>query len=314
MKKNDFDFYSPINLKSYNLSEIIRYQLAVMDKVDIFTRKHCENVANLVCRICEYMKFKKYFIVYAMTCAYIHDIGKIYLPKDILENMYTLNEEEFETFKTHTTLGYDACIKEPRLRQYADAILCHHENLDGTGYPNGLTKKDIPIVSQIIRVADEYDILTSKRRYSTHLNITATLQDMLEDTKPFEETTKFKALNVLVKDSRVGKINPKILKALFNVVIDDTLYEIAGLTEYLKALNIKLKRLDTIASYNEKMLNAKTEKQVEYYKEGMLLLLHKNETLDNIMDVHYEYKQAYADVQNRIDKLYSEIKIIKSLK
>lgn len=137
---------------------------------------------------------------------------------------------------------------------------------------------------------------------------------MLEDTKPFEETTKFKALNVLVKDSKVGKINSKILRALFKVVIDDTLYEITGLSEYLKALKIKLKRLDTIASYNNKMLSAKTNKQIEYYKEGMLLLLHKNETLDNIMDVHKDYKEAYSDVELKIKRLYEEIRIIKNLK
>ncbi|MDO5556699.1 MAG: HD domain-containing protein [Clostridia bacterium] len=132
MKKDRLDFYSPINLKSYNLNEIIRYQLSIMDNVDIFTRRHCENVGNLVCRICEYMKFKKYFIVYATTCAYIHDIGKIFLPKEILENIENLSDEQLEVFKTHTTLGYKACIKDPRLRQYADAILCHHESLDGT--------------------------------------------------------------------------------------------------------------------------------------------------------------------------------------
>lgn len=314
MNNEQFDFYSPINIKSYNLNDSIKYYLSMMENVDYFTRKHSENVGNLVCRICEYMKFKKYFIVYATTCAYIHDIGKLFIPKEILKKMDYLNEEDFEIFKTHTTLGYDTCIKDPKLRQYADAILSHHENLDGTGYPAGLVKKDIPLVSQIIRVADEYDLLVSKRKYSTHLNITATLQDMLEDTKPFEETTKFKALNVLVKDSKVGKINAKILKALFKVVIDDTLYEITGLLEYQKALKIKLRRLNTIDSYYKKMVTAKNPKQQNYYREGMLLLLHKNETLDNIMDVYRDYKEAYNDVEDKIRRLYEEIRIIKSLK
>ncbi len=55
MAKEEFDFYSKTNLKSYNLDESMRYQLNMLDSLDVFTRKHSENVANLTCRICEYM-------------------------------------------------------------------------------------------------------------------------------------------------------------------------------------------------------------------------------------------------------------------
>ena len=314
MKYEKYNFYSPINLKLYNLSDIIKYYLDVMESVDPYTRKHSENVANLVCRICEYMNYKKYFTVFATTCAYVHDIGKISIPKEILQKSEKLNDEEEKIFESHTTKGYDICNNDPRLRQYEDAVLYHHENLDGTGYPAGITKKDIPIVAQIIRVADQYDLLVTKRKYQTHVNITATLEDMLEDAKPFTETTKFRALNTMVKDSKVGIISEKILKALFKVVIDDTLYEITGLHEYQKALKEKLKRLDLLESYNKKMSEAKSEKQAEYYKEGMMLLLHKNETLENVFDVHKEYIEAYNNAGERIKKLYEEVKIIKSLK
>ena len=61
MKKDVFDFYSPTNLKSYNLDKTMRYQLDVLGSLDLITRKHSENVANLVCRICEY---KIYHILY----------------------------------------------------------------------------------------------------------------------------------------------------------------------------------------------------------------------------------------------------------
>ena len=76
------------------------------------------------------------------------------------------------------------------MRPYADAALYHHESLNGTGYPNGVTKKDIPYVAQIIRVADEYDAITAKRQYKTHINISETLKLLIKDAQP-EEHLKF---------------------------------------------------------------------------------------------------------------------------
>ena len=77
-----------------------------------------------------------------------------------------LTDEEYEIMKTHTTLGYEMCMKDLKLRPYALGPLDHHEALNGTGYPNGITKKDIPFYAQIIRVADEYDAIVTKRQYT----------------------------------------------------------------------------------------------------------------------------------------------------
>ena len=57
----EFDFYDKTNLKSYNLNESMRYQLDMLDRLDVFTRKHCENVASLTCRLCEYLHCNKNF-------------------------------------------------------------------------------------------------------------------------------------------------------------------------------------------------------------------------------------------------------------
>ena len=68
------------------------------------------------------------------------------------------------------------CMNDLKLRPYAAGPLYHHEALNGTGYPNALTKKDIPLEGQIIRVADEYDAIVSKRQYKTHISISETIQ------------------------------------------------------------------------------------------------------------------------------------------
>ena len=80
MPKEVFDFYDMTNLKSYNLDKAIRYQLNLLDTLDVFTRKHSENVASIVCRLCEYLHCSKNFTIYCTTCAYLHDIGKLFVP------------------------------------------------------------------------------------------------------------------------------------------------------------------------------------------------------------------------------------------
>lgn len=308
MKNEKFDFYNPINLKSYNLDKTMRYQLDILGGLDFFTRRHSENVANLVCRICEYLHCNKNFTIYCTICAYLHDIGKLFIPSAILNKPDKLTDEEFEIMKTHTTQGYDMCMKDLKLRPYSVGALNHHEALNGSGYPNGITK--IPMEAQIIRVADEYDAIVTKRQYTTHVNISETLKDLIKDAKP---DPKFLALDHLSQISKVGKINKRILKVLFKVVIDDILYEISCLYEYLDYLKENIKRLELICKYNDKMNDSKSDKKKNYYKEGMKLLFAADENFDNFKQVYEEYKNALEIRSDRIKKLYDEIKIIKKL-
>lgn len=313
MKNYTFDFYNSASLKSYNLNDTMRFQLSILDRLDPITKKHSENVANLVCRICEYLHFNSHVIIHSTMNAYLHDIGKLAIPKEILNKPSALTDDEFEIMKTHTTKGYEICMKNPELRPYAQAALCHHEALNGTGYPNGLTKKDIPYIAQIVRVADEYDAIVSKRQYKTHINISETLKDLIKDTLP-EEHIKSVALDQLKSNEKLGKINARILKKLFKVVIDDIIYEIASIDTYIKYLKSEIKRLETIESYYHKMNQAKKEKDKNYFLEGIKLLLLDDETIDNFMTVLNDYKTALKNKEIAIDKLYNEIKIIKKLK
>lgn len=292
---NEFNFYDKTNLKSYNLDENMRYQLNMLDKLDVFTRKHCENVASLTCRLCEYLHCNRGFIEYCTICAYLHDIGKIFIPPEVLQKPGKLTDEEYETMKSHTTLGYNMCMKDPKLRPYAAGTIYHHEALNGTGYPQKLTKKDIPYEGQIIRVADEYDAIVSKRQYKSHIGISDTLK-------------------ILIENCEAGKNNPLIVKKLFKVVIDDTEYEISCIQSYVEELESELKRFGQIEKYREKMLNAKKEKDKNYYYEGIKMLLKNNETIDNYLSIYEEYKSAYEKRKAIIDNLYKEIKIIKKLK
>lgn len=314
MSKEIFDFYDKTTLKSYNLDESMRYQLNMLDSLDVFTRKHSENVANLTCRICEYLHCTKGFTEYCTICAYLHDIGKLFIPAEILQKPNKLTPEEYEIIKTHTTIGHDMCMKDLKLRPYAAGPYYHHEALDGSGYPQGLTKKDIPYEAQIIRVADEYDAIVSKRQYKTHIGISDTLKLLIENTKPHQEPKKSDALNEITTQTKLGKNNPIIVRTLFRVVIDDIEYEISSASKYLNGLQDELKRFKLIEKYEKKMEHAKSEKTKNYYLEGIKMLLVNNETVGNYKIMYEEYKKAYENRKAQIDNLYHEIKIIKKLK
>lgn len=303
MKDFKFDFYSTTNLKSYNLNESMRYQLAILDSLDVFTRLHSENVANLTCRICEYMHMKNYFTVYCTICAYLHDIGKQFIPSAILQKNGKLTDEEYEIIKSHTTIGYNICMKDEKLRPYIAGPLYHHEALNGSGYPNHVSKDEIPLEGQIIRVADEFDAISSKRQYKSHIGVCDTLNILISETKPNKENGE-----------KVGKVNPKVVKALIKVIIDDTEYEIYNLWEYIKYLKNEISRLEQIAQCEEKIINAKKESDSIYYSECIKQLLSSGETLENYKQILEEYNQALSLRNNNFDILNEELKQIKKLK
>ena len=310
----EFDFYDKTSLKSYNLNESMRYQLSMLDKLDAFTRQHSENVASLTCRLCEYLHCNKGFTAYCTLCAYLHDIGKLKIPPEILQKPSKLTDEEYEIMKTHTTIGYKMCMSDLQLRPYAAGPLYHHEALNGTGYPQGLTKSKIPYEAQIIRVADEYDAIVSKRQYKTHIGISDTLKILIEDSKPGSGINQSTALAQMSEDCKLGKTNPVIVRTLFKVVIDDIIYEISYTQDYVKELKDELKRFEQIKKYGDKMNKAKREKDKNYYLEGMKMLMKNNETPENYLDYYEQYKNAYETRKAMIENLFNEIKIIKKLK
>ena len=314
MKKEVFDFYDRTTLKSYNLDKTMQDQLNALGALDVFTRKHCENVAALTCRICEYLHCSKSFTEYCTICAYLHDIGKIFIPPEILQKPAKLTDEEYEVIKTHTTIGYEMCMKDLKLRPYAAGPYYHHEALNGTGYPQGLTKKEIPYEGQIIRVADEYDAIVSKRQYKSHIGISDTIKILIENTQPNQQTQTSSVLKAVAENAKLGKNNPTIVKALIKVVLDDVYYEIACSQDYVDYLAENLKRFEKIEKLYNKYVKSKTKDKKNYYLEYMKIFFIENENVDNFHKIWDDFKSAYELRKSKIDSLYNETKIIKKLK
>lgn len=92
--------------------------------------------------------------------AYLHDIGKVGVPTDILEKTDALSEEEYEIYKKHPLLGYEICAPLEAATRSLSIILHHHERYNGAGFPDGLAGDKIPFGAQIVAVADSFDIMT----------------------------------------------------------------------------------------------------------------------------------------------------------
>lgn len=307
-KKKTFDFYDQTYLKSYNLDQAIRYQLNLLDSLDLYTREHCENVATITCNLCRKLHLSKGFTEYCTICAYLHDIGKLFIPHNVLQKPSQLTPEEYEIMKKHTTLGYKLCIKDAKLRPYYAGAYYHHESLDGTGYPQGLVKKDIPYEAQIIRVADEYDALVHKRQYKSHIGITDALKIIISNTKISPDAPPNTGY------SKAGKNNKKVVKKLLKVVIDDIEYEISCKFDYVKVLEKNLDRLNKIKKYINKKNSSKKQKDIIYYEQYIDLLLLPDESIEDFDKIYEETQEAYHLRKQILKDLYQEIKNVKKLR
>lgn len=98
--------------------------------------------------------------------AYLHDIGKLSISDQILRKPDKLDDEEWEVMKSHVIKGWEMLSRVPFLPQETlDVVRYHHENWDGSGYPEGLKEQDIPILARIFAVVDTFDALYSPRPY-----------------------------------------------------------------------------------------------------------------------------------------------------
>lgn len=194
-----------ISIRNAELSEarekqfqsIIQVLATSTDARDPLTAGHSERVTEYATGICQELNQSEEFCDTIRVAALLHDYGKIGIPDLILKKNGRLTEEEYEIVKTHaekTRKILEQANFEGSFRQIPKIAGCHHEKLDGSGYPDGLTRAEIPFGAKIIAVADFFEALTSKRHYRDPLPVDEVFRMLREKAGIHYETQIIEAL------------------------------------------------------------------------------------------------------------------------
>ncbi len=162
------------------LMETVRSISLTIEKRDPYTAGHQQRVANLAAAIAVEMGMPGERVEGIRMGSMVHDIGKIYVPSEILNRPGRLNPVEFGIIQSHPQVGYDI-IKDVEFPwPVAEMILQHHERLDGSGYPQGLRAEEITLEARILAVADVVEAMASHRPYRAGLGIGVALQEITD--------------------------------------------------------------------------------------------------------------------------------------
>ena len=145
--------------------------MTLLAQYDDDTFRHSISVATLATTVAIELGLDVQQCKYVATAGLLHDIGKQMIPKEILLKDGPLTESERELVKRHPRFGYELLQGSYTISSVVkNAVLCHHENYDGSGYPLGLVGEKISVVAQVIHVCDVYDAMVSKRVYKEDMN------------------------------------------------------------------------------------------------------------------------------------------------
>ena len=153
--------------------EMLRRLALAAEYRDDNTREHTERVAALAARLGHRLGLSELALTHIRHAAPLHDVGKIAIPDSILLKPGKLSNAEFEVVKTHAEAGARVLADaDSELLEVAESIArSHHERWDGTGYPDGLSGADIPLVGRLVHVADVFDILVHERPYKDAFSV-----------------------------------------------------------------------------------------------------------------------------------------------
>ena len=165
-------------------AEAVLFSLALgVEARDPYTGDHCARLARYASQLGKLLKLDYDSIIALKRGGYLHDLGKVTIPDEILKKGTTLSSEEWRIMRQHPGIGESICHPLKSLRNVLPIIRHHHEHWDGSGYPDGLSGENIPLLARVLQVVDVYDALVTPRPYKIALSHEAAEQVMLTESK-----------------------------------------------------------------------------------------------------------------------------------
>jgi putative two-component system response regulator len=185
-----------LNDKLTSVEDVLFSLANAVEAKDSYTQGHTQRVADMAVLLGGKMSLSEQEINALRVGGILHDIGKIGVPRDILNKPGPLSDDEWVVMKKHPTIGHKICLPlKKSLGPALDMIQHHHEKLDGSGYPDGLREDEIPTVARIMAVVDIYDALVTDRPYRKGM-------------------TRERALSILQEEADEGKLDKSVVEQL----------------------------------------------------------------------------------------------------
>lgn len=196
--------------------DTVRAFAAAIDIKDKYTQGHSERVGKYSEIIAREMGWAEEEVEGIAIAGYLHDIGKLVVERDIINAPYRIDAKQSSELNRHPTAGFE--ILSPIHHPYTDIPLMakyHHERLDGRGYPDGLTDKQIPLGAKIVSLADSFDAMTTDRPYKTRRSLEDVIIDFRHNTgKQFDCEVVIAFCRALLKEVNGQSKERRILKML----------------------------------------------------------------------------------------------------
>jgi putative two-component system response regulator len=149
---------------------------------DAGTGDHCDRLARTSVRLGERLELEDESLTALKRGAYLHDLGKVGIPDRVLLKPGPLDDDEWQIMRRHVVIGVEICSPLRSLRPVLPIIRHHHERWDGSGYPDGLSGDDIPLLARVFQVTDVFDALTSDRCYRAAMPVAEAVEVIRSET------------------------------------------------------------------------------------------------------------------------------------